>query len=281
MLRSVWSSGTGDPTSSGENDLVVEARWSGDEARYLLVEDKVHAAFQDTQAQRYAARVAGRRGDTRCVLVAPASHIEAHPGEVALFESAGTTIAIEDIADRLDELAGTSESGGSEGRRLAWRAARLRALCAEKEPTPSDELTVAFAEWCVGWVADNAEGMEVLPQYTRTVNTTWVQFGEPAGLTWKCNQGRVDLTLHYQGVDPGETAVRALVGDRLPDGFEVEVDSSDNTVLRRDVPRVLPSEGVTAANQDAVETGLRACRDIARWVHAGGVSGLEPYPDES
>jgi hypothetical protein len=102
-------------TDGGENDIDV-AVTIGSHTMRVLIEDKVWAVFQPDQCERYRRR-ADSRGDT-AVLVAPKSRLN----DGTHTHSFHLTYAIEDLADWLDEQAGSNE--GQWSQRLRWRAGR-------------------------------------------------------------------------------------------------------------------------------------------------------------
>lgn len=258
----------------GENDLDVEIHWSGAESRRLLIENKVRAPFQKNQAERYAVRVQAV-ANARGILVAPASYLAAHPTEAETFRAVGDAVSLEQIAAELESQA--TNMRGALQRRLEWRADVLRGLCEPRQTTPDHPPTVAFTQWCTKWLQDHGDVISILPAYTRTSNQSWIFFEAPEALSYKCSNGRVDVTLKNVIDDPGLDAVATIVASSLPPGFAVTTDTRGNTVIRYEDEPVSPQEGLTEAGdphqREVLERCLSACVGIARWLEAVG-SGL-------
>jgi hypothetical protein len=268
VRRSVWDSG-GESCPldrAGENDLDVTAIWEPGEERRIIIEDKVRAGFQIDQALRYLARATSRAPHTRCLLVAPGTFLEGHPGAVNIFGEYGAAVAIEDLAREIETTPLVAAS------RVAWRVNALRNLTIGRARTPDHPPTVAFSAWCLRWLAGWATC--VVPFPIRTINEGWMYVGPGDALIYKCVHGRVDLQLNRMGPDLGIEEVRRRIDGTLPLGFAVAADDSDHTVLRYACEKVSPQSGVgldgDPIHVDGVKDALIACVTITRWLEERG-----------
>jgi hypothetical protein len=208
------------------------------------------------------------------VLVAPETWINGHRVAADIFDGCH---AIEGIAKWLD----TSPSVAGEPRRLRWRADALRKLTMPRETGVAldDEHTIAFSRYCVDWLASRDSSAEARPNSLHTANQGWLWFAHPPDLAYKATHGLVDLYAKANGFtssSPDDLA-SALedAGTTLPEGFSIATDTSKhrNVVIRREVPRLIPSAGVPD-DRSGLDEALGACALITHWLDELG--GLGP-----
>ena len=245
--------------NAGENDLRAHLCIDGIEQAFLI-ENKVWAEFQPEQARRYRARADFHAA--RAVLITPRSRL----GDETHREYFDVVCAIEDIADELDRQA--AEADGELGRRLHWKAARLRGLATRITPEmrPDHSPTVAFTAFCVEWLRQHDDTIVANAKSLRTAGNGWLWFAIPKGLAYKCVHGRVDLyvTSHgFQGTREDLEAEVARAG--ALGGFTVAADTKGNTVLRWQGARVNPAEGVPADVAPVTEA-LERCMLVSSWL---------------
>ncbi len=256
-----------DPLSHGETDLYVTLGWAGGATVHLLIENKVGASLQPTQAERYLARAAELGG--AAVLIAPQRWLDRQKDAVRRFHHAH---ALEDLADWL------RTHSDAEAVRLAWRAAMLEELAKPRAlgTVLDHKLTIAFRDHCVAWLKEHGSTAEASLLSLHTENQGWLWFRHPRDLYFKARNGTVDL---YVGVN-GFAGTVANLGARLatrpaPAGFSVTTDTSQkrNVVLRHEVQAFLPEEGVPA-DPPALDLALDACLRITEWFDQGGANLL-------
>lgn len=249
---------------AGENDIDVTVTASDGRCLRVLVEDKVGAGFQPDQGRRYRSR-ADSRGD-EAVLVARAGRL--HGPDQEFFH---TKHAIEELAEWLREQA---KEEPASARRLEWRAALLLRLAAPAHGMikPDHPPTVAFARYCVDWLAARDTDVVADAESLRTAGSGWLYFTEPSGLVYKVFHGRVDLyvgDLGYTGT-PEKLAEEVARGWR-PEGFHATKDTKGNPVLRAENPswKWVTSNGVPP-DTSIIDAALEATAVAAHWVRSQG-----------
>jgi hypothetical protein len=259
----------------GETDLHVLLRWKGGDEHPMLIEDKVFAAFQPAQGERYRGRADAQGGIA--ILVAPASYPS--PSTTDTFDG---RVDIEDIAAFLRTSSNDHPADSTAHHRLQWRAAMLQQLMTRRRaPTPAHPPTVAFTKYCVDWLLEH--GSEALPNPAscRTVNQGWLYFTQPPELMYKAQgwghpkQGAVDLYLKYIDYFGDRAQAERDLRD-LPslEGFDLDVDTQDNVVLRFPCAVVAPAQGPPASpeQQEKVIKALEACGRAATWAARHGAA---------
>jgi hypothetical protein len=257
----VWDGGEDGCGSlnAGENDLQVHLRIDGFEQAFLI-ENKVWAAFQPEQARRYGARADFHAA--RAVLVTPRSRL----GDETHRQYFDVVCAIEDIADELGRQA--AEADGELGRRMRWKAARLRGLATRIAPVmrPDHSPTVAFTAFCVEWLRQHDDTIVANAKSLRTAGNGWLWFAIPKGLAYKCVHGRVDLYVTSHGFPGTRDDLEAEVARAgALRGFTAAADTKGNTVLRWQGARVNPAEGVPA-DVAPVTDALERCMLASSWL---------------
>lgn len=177
---------------TGETDLLVWFSSSGKEGR-LLIENKIDAAFQPLQPERYRERAqslsVGFDGPIKTILVAPAAYIQRAFDRVPIF----------DTAMSYEEVALCIENGETD--RSSHRASLVRQAIEFARGSyilvPSDRVTElwrrihSIAESCYSELQFEKPG-------TKGSSSSWVVFkaGLPTYVTidWKITKGIVDLS---------------------------------------------------------------------------------------
>lgn len=273
---SYWDS-SGYPGAAGETDVLVRLEWEDTVSVGLFVEDKLDAAFQPGQAERYAARAAAAEIPTATVLVAPHSYI-GRGGSSVLF---GKNLPMEDIAEWFRaEAAG---AGSALAKRLLWRADAVAVLAIKRPVAPDNPWAVLFTD--LFSKAVETTGCVVDRLSCHTANQGWIWFHVPRALGYKATHGVVDLYAKDIGLNLGHEAATRVLDGRCPSGFEVARDTVPNTVLRAQMPRRL--DPVTAFNPDGeiddyetFDAAVRACQEAVRWLGAEGAEILTHLDDQ-
>lgn len=258
-----------DDGNHGENDLDVQFEWHDGTTLRLLVEDKVWAPLQPSQAERYLARAEACGG--AAVLVAPRAWVVANAAAAELFHG---NHAIEDIAALLLEQG----QGRLDAARVQWRAQLLLALAEPRErSTPLDHApTIAFRDYCVEWLAKHGSSAEPSLTTLHTAGQGWLWFSHPKDLGFKASSGNIDLYVASNGFEGDADGLRAaLSAHPLPAGFEVATDTSirRNLVLRLTCPRFATGAGVPD-DPTELDEALNACLRITAWFDDGGANAL-------
>jgi hypothetical protein len=193
---------------TGETDLVVEFVVDG-QSGVILIENKIDAAFQPTQPERYRARANEmlKGGQLAyCVLIAPAKYADGNKAAVHF----DACISYEDVAKAID-------SEGSQ--RSKHRAALLlRAIQQAKSSSIVIPAPAVTAMWLRIYEIARTEypllGMKAPSD--KGGNSWWLIFkgNLPPNVTvdWKVNKGFIDLSF-WNGAQRKPTAISAAPAD--------------------------------------------------------------------
>ena len=222
-------------TDAGETDLLLVVRLDTENGRRiaLMLEDKIGAAFQPEQADRYRQRgeqgiLDGAWDAYRTCLVAPAAYI----AKVSKQDGWNGLLALEKVA------AWARAAGGPHDAVLA----RVCDDAVAKQAKASSEIS---PEATAFWQAYREAAAKLLPELTITRlpvivsrASPWPRFGvgalpEALLLEHKPQQGRVDLTISAQSVE----RLQAVTLAWLPLGVHV-TRAGGSAALRLAVPRV-------------------------------------------
>jgi hypothetical protein len=178
--------------ATGETDLLVFFSSGGLDGR-LLIENKIDAAFQPMQPERYRDRALSLAvnfdGPVKTILIAPASYTKAAIVKAAVFDA---TVTYEDIADRIESM-GTDRSIHRAGLiRRAIQLARSSYIL-----VPSDEATEMWRRVFQIAIQDFAD-LKFAEPGSKGSGSSWIVFkaGLPACITidWKITKATVDLS---------------------------------------------------------------------------------------
>ncbi len=231
----------------GETDVL--AFFLRDQTRIaVLIEDKISAAFADTQCERYHERAneilsKGMATEYKTVLIAPQTYLAGVPKN----EVWNSRLAIDDIALWFEQ------KGGSHA---IWRAQAIRNCIknAQKIYSATNEECRAFSEDFSNYLKKSA------PEFTHDVTgDKWglsVKFaGRPKNILihWKVNQSLVDLTLtgRYRGK-------LALIPNQLG---TIDRSTADSDILSIPVGSASWGEPLTAQS-DVVSEVVAACQRL-------------------
>ncbi len=207
---------------NGETDLRIQMDWA-DHRLVLLVEDKIDAAFQPAQPERYTARAAAEDADTALtVLVAPASYLASSAG---LFDRA---IPFERIADHFRNRGEMSEDP-EQAARLLFRADLFQRACVDRWTAVRDDATTAIWATYADVVRERAPMFTPPPVRDRPTTSSFVYVtgalpstGSADGprLVHKLCHGFVDL--QFSGSADAVDDARARWAPLLPPGCTIE-----------------------------------------------------------
>jgi ADP-ribosylglycohydrolase len=222
-------------TEAGETDVLLEVAGQDGAVMAILVENKIDAAFQPQQAERYRQRgqhgiIAGSWSAYRTCLVAPKQYL----GDVASPDPWDMRIELEQIAVWMREL-GTPHD-------LVF--ARICEQAVAKFSRTSAPVSTAATSF---WLAYRQMAKELLPDVQITglgekvsVNAPWPSFdvdqlGRSILLIHKPWKGVVDITCYSIPVEETEAAIR----DMIPAGaFVTEPKTSAAGVGRSSLIRL-------------------------------------------
>jgi hypothetical protein len=248
--RSVWD-------ASGQSDIELEFHSPGTRM-VLLVENKIDAAFQPKQADRYQLRGEEyvRRGDCDAfatVLIAPSRYLN---GQLQGFD---TAIAYEDVANWFRD-------NRRQSARAYWKLTLLDLAIKQKQQTSpvGDPDVTAF--WQGYWLLANEMAPELHMAEPGPRSGGFVFFRSPTlpshiYLVHKLHHGRVDLQL--SGMAPHLDALRDVVEPLLGDGIQFG-HAGKSAVVRADVP-LLDARGKFFEQTDAAKQGLLAAKSLLSW----------------
>lgn len=253
--------------SIGESDLLV--RMTDDERTIaLFIENKVFAAFQPDQAERYQERAQAARMDgvtqARTVLVAPARY------------ASGDTRGFDARVDYEDMIAWLREEGDP---RSHYRAELLELAVArgQKGYHPiGDDAVSRF--WSSYWslAKDYAPRLGMAKPKGKPSGAGFVYFtrlGLPSGVTLvhKLRHGVVDL--QFAGWASRLGRFHELLGPHLEGGMYV-VAASGSAAVRIDVEPLRPAESF-AEQAHVVVGALNAATTLLSWALARDLGPLE------
>ena len=248
-------------TPAGESDLVIRLGLpepSGPDL-VVLVENKIDAALQPQQAERYQERAAvySNEGcEVAIVLVAPQQYAGSDSDRKGFQE----LVTYEDLLRYL-------KSTKSLGLRAKYKAALLQAAISKAATgwirVPDDATTVFHRRY---WELASAQAPELqLPEPgEKPARAGWVRFPKLAKsvtLIHKARKGHVDLQLKRRGSEVKE--LREKYGETLEGGMVIE-QAGKSAVVRVSVPKVRvrhPFED----NEMAVRKGIEAAQRLRRW----------------
>jgi hypothetical protein len=249
----------------GESDLIVvlETEAGGNVA--ILIEDKVDAPLQPSQAERYRLRAdrevqSGLWTDYEVILCAPRSYLQGRDG-IGDFDK---QISLEEIGSFLSE-AGESPRGKYRGDFLLTAATRRKNTWTREQ----DDATDAF--WTAAYEVATRDFpiLEMKPQ--RLTNNSvgpvlrprWLPTKPKNTYLWiKGRQGFVDLTF--------DNTIAYQFGEQIacemPSGITLHQTGSA-AAMRVEIPRFAVPEGV-AMGLPKVRIALEACDKLLRFYQA-------------
>jgi len=178
--------------NSGETD--IHARFShGDAHGVLLIENKIDAAFQPRQPERYAERAAALTKSLGCkvysILVAPESYTRSGH---ELFSKFDGVISYEDISAAISSEETPRSKHRSKLMDHAINLARKSYML-----IPSEEVTAMWAR-VYAIAAESYPDLKMSPPKEKGSGSIWIVFkaGLPANITidWKITKSVVDLS---------------------------------------------------------------------------------------
>lgn len=260
---------------NGESDLELSWKISGVGWGRLLVENKINAALQPTQAKRYQERAeqylkSGRCAVVATLLLAPREYL-ASLGEQHGFDG---QLSYEKIAAWFEQRI-------AEGRRWEFKLALLRAAIdkpTKSEDSPRDPAATAF--WKSYWQVCQERFPQLGMKRPDSAGTgsSWITFS-PSGLMvalhlrHKLTRGHADLELGEMGAS--WATARSRLRPILPCGAEV-FKAGQSAAVRMLVPELnfmRPFD--TQANQ--AEAGMAAAAALLDWYNAHRSEVIELY----
>jgi hypothetical protein len=229
----------------------------------LLIENKIHAAFQPTQAERYQIRGAQYIKRKRCesfvtLLVAPEAYFGSDSDDTKGFDAKLTYESV---------MAWFNESGL--GPRAAYKMALLnRAIEKAKFGYQPTEDAAVTEFWHSYWRLGQAEAPELEMQDPgpKPAGSGFVYF-RPGNMPpntciiHKFERGNVDLQIGGMGDDL--ESLRSRFASRLEPDMSLQ-RASKSGVVRVKVPVVHPSQGMQS-QLDEVRVGLKEAVRLLRW----------------
>ncbi|PDT73058.1 PD-(D/E)XK nuclease family protein [Bradyrhizobium sp. C9] len=240
---------------TGETDLLARFIVDG-KSGVLLIENKIDAAFQPTQPERYRARateLAGTGQEAYCVLIAPAKYTEGNSA-AAHFDA---RVSYEDVAQAIN-------SQSTE--RAKHRAALLlRAVQQSKSSyivIPAREVTTM---WQRIYEIARTEFplLQMKPPTDKGRNSWWVIFkgNLPSRITidWKVKNGFLDLSF-WNGARH-----RPTLSSRKPPGASL-VTSGTTTMFRVSVQK--PSKDWVELTDEQIRSTLEIAQQLLNFYNA-------------
>lgn len=250
-------------TSCGESDLEIYLALASGEFHYLLIENKIGAAFQPRQAERY--RLRGEhyvdQGDCsgfKTVLVAPKSYLDSRAGA----QDFDASICYESICAWLQNAEGNK-------RRMEFKLALLRSAIEKStlgyQPIADDAVTDF---WQAYWKL----AMEIAPELamdspgTKPSGAGFVWFRPPVlpdgvCIVHKLPYGQVDL--QFPGMGPDLHTMHRQFGNAMKSGMQI-ARASKSGAIRLVVPQ-LDTSSAFPAQSEAVAEGIRAAKVLLDW----------------
>lgn len=266
-------------TPNGESDL--EAEWQFDDGTRLtlLIEDKLGAAFQPDQGQRYIERAAGycasgRARQSRVVLIAPAAYAVRDRAGCAPFER---HVSVESFLAWCE----AGQAGDRSAHLTAFlRQALLRAgggTRAATADTTAPALTrnggkpqfpefYAEIERVMSTRAPSAGGVESIRS---TTPGEWVYFDFPrpsgwgASLRWRLRDSWVELVFPLKKTTRQEVE-EALGGESAPPGAAIAGRGTSEVVVWMPTPEV-DAFAPAGPQRSAIKDSLDLADALARW----------------
>ena len=246
----------------GESDLVFVFRTPDGTEHAILVENKISAAPQPDQAQRYRKRgdkgiAAGHWPRFTTCLIAPRAYLEA-TDEATIYDGA---VAYEEMAAQLEGSAGDTA-------RLAYRAALLRAAVDQHRRGYRPEVNAAMTAFVQRYHALAVTSFPALCMQApkpRPATSTWILFGPPAlrkGLqVWhQTSAGLVKLMFNNA---IGELdAIRARYAPHRHEDMVIEPSGRHSVALSLRVPTLAPLAIDFEAQNEQVRVALEAVARI-------------------
>ena len=260
--------------TTGESDLEVVFLTESQQPICLLIENKIGAAFQPTQAMRYHCRGENYRQQGKCeryvaVLLAPSKYVG---GDARDHRGFDTSISYETIQQWFQ-----TQNGLGDRRRYKQAllgAAIQKALFGYQ---PQEDAAVNRF-WQQYWMLCQqiAPSLEMGEPNGKPARATFVHFRPgrlPRGLSivHKMALGHVDL--EFAGHGKKLSNLRAQFGSRLLDGMAI-VKATKSGAIRVRVPPVDPAKEF-AVQQAAVQQGVSAAKTLLRW-YAEGNGSVSP-----
>lgn len=247
--------------STGESDLELDTHLADGTRVRLLIENKVDAALQHRQPERYAERAAaylaqGLCDVSRTIIIAPDRYFgeddSGFDGEVTYEE--------------LIELLGTSPG---DRHRLAFRLSILESAIEKATigyQRRADDAMNAL------WQQYRAIAIEIAPELNvpdadgRPSGSHFVYFKpdgfpDPIQLVHKFVYGRVDVQFRKWGPTMG--LLRERLSAVMPEGHEL-VRAGGSVALRRHVEPVTVADS-PAEREQPIRDGIRAAHALLRW----------------
>lgn len=251
--------------STGESDLELEVVLSDSSRAVLLIENKVDAALQDRQAERYRERAAsfvaeGRCSVARTLVIAPDRYFA--PDDDTGFDASLT----------YEQLLEWFRSSGLDSHRRGYKEALIgaaieRAILGYQRV--ADKSMVSLWNRYARIASELAPELEVPEADGRPSGSHFVYFRadgipKPIQLVHKFSYGHVDIQLPRWGSAIGR--LRQEIGDAIPPTCLL-VRAEKSAVLRRKVPRVNIADAPEVADV-GIRAGLIAAKELLAWARA-------------
>jgi hypothetical protein len=251
--------------STGESDLELDISYPGGDRATLLIENKVDAALQHRQAERYCERAnahvaAGRCSVARTLVVAPSRYFS--QDDDSGFDASLT----------YEEVLNWLRSSSLDANRREYKQALLGAAIEKAAlgyQRVADESMVALWQRYEQIAAELAPGLEVPPSDGRPSGSHFVYFRadaipKPMQLVHKFVYGHVDVQFPRWGVAVGR--LRQELAAIAPKECLI-VKAAKSAVLRRIVPPVRVGYAAEARD-DNIRIGILAANELAAWARA-------------
>lgn len=252
--------------STGESDLEVVFLTESQQPFCLLIENKIGASFQPTQAARYRCRGENYRQQGKCdqyatVLVAPQRYV----GEARDRKGFDAWVSYETIQQWFQAQDGL---GNRRRYKQALLAAAIEKGVLGYQPEADAPVTSFWRQyWALA--CQVAPELEMKEPNGKLSRASFVSFPGrlPRGVSivHKWNQGNVDL--QFDGYGGKLADLRAQFGRRLLDGMAI-VKASKSGAIRVRVPVVDPAQAF-APQQAEVQQGVSATKMLLRWYAEG------------
>lgn len=250
--------------SSGESDLELDVTLQDGRRGRLLIENKVDAALQHRQPERYTERAAAYTGAHACdvartLIVAPERYF-------------GDGDSGFDAAVSYEELIVVLQEAGLEPSRLRYRVGILssaieKAQLGYQRQADSDMTSLWRQYGAI--VAELAPELNMPQEEGRPTGSHFVyfrpdDFPRPLQLIHKFAYGHVDIQLPGWGASLG--ALRAHLGDILPPGAVI-VRAEKSAAVRIPVERVIVSSSSEERDR-TIRLGVATARMLNDWVRS-------------
>ena len=251
---------------SGESDLEISLEQEDGVRTRLLIENKVNAGLQPTQAERYHKRGKSSKARNLCssyhtVIVAPARYF----GESESTKGFGSRVTYETILDWFSNALNLGE-------RRHYKLTLLRSAI-EKGTLgyqPVEDAPVT-AFWHAYWqvACEYAPRLEMREPDSKPSGASFIYFrpaelGRAFEICHKFTKGRVDL--HLKGMGTRMNEVKDVLGSFLEEGMSLK-QAAQSAAIRLQVPVLEPTLSVEEQLSD-IKLALDAAGRLLDWILA-------------